>query len=156
MTAVLLVAALACVCSVAVAVAVAGPATAATRRRELARRQHFLARHPHLVSVGDIDRVLRLDLPRSAVEVLHRRAHDAGVPLRLQWLFVQEQGATLLALALAAGCDFSDLQAHVDGARLLDEDSLRMIAELEGHTVPLLLLHDTAPPRPQGGRRDLP
>ena len=127
-------------------------------RTELAHRNRRLERDPALATWPEVEELLSRELPLRAVLDVCVRAHGRAISPATLWPWIRRHGAPLLAQAVAAGLDETDLQRHLASLHGLDLESLRMHAELNGHPMPAPVRPGLGAmaPRDQAGRHPRP
>ncbi len=125
------------------------PAALATTlsRFEQARRTRLLERDPERATWPEVEEMLSRELPLRVVLDVCVRAHGRGIRPGILWSWTRTHGAPVLALAVAAGLDDTDLRHHLPGLHGLDLDSLELHAELNGYPVAVVRAHRGVAPR---------
>ena len=122
-----------------------GPRSSARSRR---RRDRQLHRNPARATSLDVASMLGRELPTDVTTEVCRLAESREVPTDLLWTWAEQHSPTLLALALSAGYDRRDLALTKPAESTLDQESLEMLAELNGALVGSMVVHAVHPPAP--------
>ncbi|MBA2955527.1 hypothetical protein GON03_14420 [Nocardioides sp. MAH-18] len=99
------------------------PASAARTRREAARRDRRVTRHPSLATLGDVQRRLADELPGSHADFVLARVDRHHIDPKTLWTWLDRFGAESLVLALASG------QGYTGMLRVLRDELEHDVAE---------------------------
>lgn len=101
----------------------AAPLSASGHRREAARRDRRVTRHPALATLGDVQRRLDAELPGCHAAYVLARVDRHHIDAKTLWIWLDRHGAEALVLALASG------QGYAGMLRILREEKEYDLAE---------------------------
>lgn len=105
------------------------PASASRSRREAARRDRRVSRHPALATLGDVQR--RLDeLPGSHADFVLARVDRHHIDAKTLWTWLDRYGAEALVLALASGQGYAGMLRILRDEREYDAAEATLLARL--------------------------
>jgi hypothetical protein len=99
------------------------PASASRTRKEAARRERRVSRHPALATLGDVQRRLDDELPGTHADYVLARVDRHHIDAKTLWTWLDRYGTEALVLALASG------QGYAGMLRILREEKEYDVAE---------------------------
>ena len=112
---------------------VSRPATDSSRQRSARRRARFVATHPTHVNSADIVAALaREGVPVPQARFIAERAHEQGIKPFTMWLWLEQFGAEVLGIVVAADLTHEQLLTHISNGTVPDLEELKLFASANG------------------------
>lgn len=108
----------------------AAPASASTHRREAARRDRRVTRHPALATLGDVRRRIDAELPGRHADYVLVRVARLHIDAETLWTWLDRHGAAALVLALASGQGYAGLLSILRDEKEYDVAEAGLLARL--------------------------
>jgi|GEM_PF-1347718 len=126
------------------------PATESSRQRSAGRRARYVAAHPTHVNSADIVAALcREGVPVEQARFITQRAHEQGTKPFTMWLWLEQFGAEVLSIVVAADLTHEQLLTHISNGTVPDLEELKLFASANG-------LDIADRPQPDPKRRAVP
>ncbi|WP_300402725.1 hypothetical protein [Nocardioides sp.] len=109
------------------------PATDSSRQRSASRRAKFVATHPTHVNSADIVAALgREGVPVQQARFITERADEQGIKPFTMWLWLEQFGAEVLGIVVAADLTHEQLLTHISNGTVPDLEELKLFASANG------------------------